>query len=188
MTTRVILLCHAATAATRAGRFPADEEIEAAAAAILPGLAVRLPHGDAVVCGRERRAVETSAALGLPARPVADLDDWALGGWRGRDLADVAGSEPEAFSAWRSDPAGAPHGGESLVALVERVAGWLESCTATRRVIAVTHPAVLRAAVVHALAVPVGAFWRIDAGPLALADLRHDGRRWALRSVALDAF
>lgn len=188
MPARLILLCHAATAATRANRFPADDSIEPAAAATLPGLAARLPRFDSALCGRERRVRETAAALEVAVEPVAALDDWDLGRWRGRDLAEVSAAELEAFPAWMSDPESAPHGGESLAALLGRVGAWLAGMASARRMLAVTHPAVARAAIVHVLGAPATAFWRIDAGPLALVDLRHDGRRWALRSAALDAF
>ncbi|MDC7785875.1 histidine phosphatase family protein [Rhodoplanes sp. TEM] len=186
MTARLILLCHAATPATRAARFPADELVEAGAAASLHALAARLPQLDAAVCGRERRCGETAAGLGLDARPVAALDDWMLGGWRGRDPGEIVAGEPEGFAAWRSDPDAAPHGGESLAMLLDRVRAWLDAGPPQRRCLAVTHPAVMRAAIVHVLGAPALSFWRVDAGPLASADLRHDGRRWVLRPGGLD--
>ncbi|WP_146617958.1 histidine phosphatase family protein, partial [Rhodoplanes serenus] len=86
------------------------------------------------------------------------------------------------FAAWRSGPDAAPEGGESLRALLARVGAWLDARMSARKLLAVTHPAVVRAAVVHVLAAPPSSFWQVDAGPLALVDLRHDGRRWALRS------
>ncbi|CAL8981616.1 Phosphoserine phosphatase 1 [Rhodoplanes serenus] len=188
MTMRLLLLACAATSATRAGRFPEDEPLDAATVAALPGLAARLPRVDAALAGRERRAGETAAALGLAAEPVAALDDLDHGRWRGRALAEIVAAEPDALASWRADPAAAPHGGESVAALLARVGAWLDGRPPNRRLIAVTHPAVLRAAVVHVLAAPAAAFWRIDAAPLAMVDLRHDGRRWALRSATLDAF
>lgn len=188
MPARLILLCHAATAATRANRFLADDSIEPAAAVTLPGVAAWLPRFDTALCGRERRARETAMALGIAAEPVAALDDWDLGRWRGRTLADVSAAEPKAVVAWMSDSGSAPHGGESLAGLVVRVGAWLGGMASAGRVVAVTHPAVVRAAIVQVLAAPAEAFWRLDAGPLALVDLRHDGRRWALRSTTLDAF
>ena len=47
--------------------------------------------------------------------------------------------------------------------------------------IAVTHPAVIRAAIVHALQVPLPAFWRFDIAPLSLTDLRFNGGVWSVR-------
>jgi len=40
------------------------------------------------------------------------------------------------------------------------------------RTVAVSHPGVIRAAIIHAIKASPPSFWRIDAGPLALRDLR----------------
>ena len=82
------------------------------------------------------------------------------------------------------DPDAAPHGGESLRAFAERVAGWLdEQALCEGAAAAITHGGVVKAAVVHALGAPLRAFWRIDAAPLALTELHaHDGR-WTVRRV-----
>jgi broad specificity phosphatase PhoE len=187
MTTRLILLCHAATAATRAGRFAADEEIDDKAAAQLAACAGRLPRADRAMSGRSLCARETARALGLDTQPIAELDDCDFGRWRGRTLAEIAAAEPEGLAAWLSDPTSAPHGGESIVSLIDRVAHLLDTLSGESSVVALTHPAVVRAATLHVLGAPAQNFWRIDAGPLAVIDLRHDGRRWALRALTLDA-
>jgi broad specificity phosphatase PhoE len=97
-------------------------------------------------------------------------------------LADIAAAEPEAVAAWLADPNAAPHGGESLTALVGRVADWLDSDRIRGRTLAVTHAAVMRAAVVHVLGAPVRSFWRIDVAPLSIIELRRNGRRWTLHA------
>jgi broad specificity phosphatase PhoE len=186
MTTRLILLCHAATAATKAGRFPADEEIDHAAVGSVAALASRLPRFGRELAGQSLRTRQTAAALTLTPKAIADLDDCNFGRWRGRLLAEIAAEEPNQFATWLSDPGAAPHGGESIAALIRRVGGWLDTLTHEKSVIAVTHPAVVRAAAMHVLGAPAKNFWRIDAGPLAMIDLRHDGRRWALRAMSLE--
>jgi broad specificity phosphatase PhoE len=187
MTTRLTLLCHAATAATRAAHFAGDEAVDDKAAAQLAACAGRLPRADRALSSRSCCARQTAAALGLAAEPIVELDDCDFGRWRGRTLAEIAAAEPEGLSSWLSDPTAAPHGGESIATLIERVANWLDSVRDASRIVAVTHPAVVRAATLHVLGAPAESFWRIDAGPLAVIDLRHDGRRWALRAVTLDA-
>jgi broad specificity phosphatase PhoE len=47
----------------------------------------------------------------------------------------------------------------------------------------VTHPAVIRAAIVHAIEATPATFWHLDIGPLSQAWLRSNGARWALRSL-----
>jgi broad specificity phosphatase PhoE len=70
--------------------------------------------------------VETAAALGLAATVDAGLADWDLGEWRGRALDEVAG-----IAEWVADPDAVPHGGESLTALLARVAAWLAAVDLT---------------------------------------------------------
>ena len=68
-----------------------------------------------------------------------------------------------------TDPDAAPHGGESLTALLARVAAWLdEQAALDGTAVAVTHGGVVKAAVVHAL---VGAAERV------LASRRLPARR-----------
>jgi broad specificity phosphatase PhoE len=84
------------------------------------------------------------------------------------------------------DPAAAPHGGESLLALLGRVGCWLDAHARDGgRVLAVTHAGPVRAAVVHALGAPPDAFWRLDVAPLSRTVLHaHDGR-WTVRTLNL---
>ena len=83
-----------------------------------------------------------------------------------------------------TDPAACPHGGESLAALMLRVGEWLDEQAARGgRAIAVTHGGVVKAAVVHALAAPVEAFWRVDVTPLALTELHAHEGRWTVTRV-----
>jgi broad specificity phosphatase PhoE len=182
MTARLHLLCHAVTRATREASFARDDEpIEPAEAGRVASLASGLPRLDLVLVAPARAARETAAALRLKARIEPALADQDFGRWRGAALGDVLAAEPQAASAWMRDPASAPHGGESIAGLIARVGGWLAGGPAARRVLAVTHAAVLRAAVVHVLAAPAEAFWAIDVGPLTSVVLTHDGRIWRLR-------
>jgi len=185
MNRRLTLICHAATAATRAAAFPADEGIEPAAAP-LAALAARVGRIDRAFAGPALAARQTAAALGLAATEEPALRDAAVGRWAGRRLADVAAEDPQGVAAWRADPAAAPHGGEPLAAVLARVAAWLDARVPERgHVVAVTHAAVLRAAVVAVLAAPPTAFWRVDVEPLGIIELGSDGRRWNLRAGAI---
>jgi len=170
---------HAATLATRAAAFPADEPLDERGAADAAALADRLPARCDVLCSPALRCVQTAAAAGL-GEPLIEplLAECDFGAWAGRRLADVPA---EAAGAWMADPSATPHGGESLRAFAARVAGWLdEQARADGRVVAITHGGVVKAAVVHALGAPLEAFWRIDCAPLSITELHaHDGR-WTL--------
>jgi broad specificity phosphatase PhoE len=144
---------------------------------------------DRICCAPSAAARQTAEALGLGlvlglvVEP--EIRDCDYGRWSGRPLVDVARDEPEAFTAWMTDPDSRPHGGESRADLLLRVGGWVDSLRQEqgRTTLAVTHPAVIRAAIVHAIEATPATFWHLDVGPLSRARLRSDGRRWALRSL-----
>jgi broad specificity phosphatase PhoE len=175
MTVRLDLLAHGATAANRGARFPDDDALETALAAR------RRRTYDVVLSAPARAAQETARGLGLEAKVDPALRDCDYGRWRGLGLKDVASQEPEAYAAWVADPAAAPHGGESLAALIERTNAWL-AATLLRdgAVLAISHGAIVRAAVVCALGAAPSAFWRIDVAPLSLARMSGRAARWNL--------
>lgn len=176
---------HAATAATRAAGFPADEPLDERGRADAARLAATLPVRREALSSPALRCRQTAEAAGLQAPAIEPaLRECDFGAWAGRTLADVHAAEPDAAAAWMLDPDACPHGGESLTALAERVAGWLERQAAGDGcVVAITHGGVVKAAVVRALDAPLEAFWRIDVAPLAITELHaHDGR-WTVTRV-----
>lgn len=177
---RLTLLVHGATAANRAATFPVDEPLEPRARAAAEALRGRFAPSEALA-SPALRARETAEALGLVARAEPALGDADVGRWAGLSMAEV---EPAALAACMTDPDARPHGGESIAEVVARVAAWLESRVGVEgRCLAVTHVAVVRAAVVAVLGAPAAAFWRIDAPPLSATDLVSDGRRWTWRAA-----
>jgi broad specificity phosphatase PhoE len=179
---RLLLVRHAATAATRAGEFPLDEPLDERGRAAAAQLRVALPPRCEALTSPALRCRQTAEAAGLRDLTVEPaLAECDFGAWAGRALAGV--DEAEA-GAWMSDPRACPHGGESLAAFANRVSGWLNGqAQLDGRAVAVTHGGVVKAAVVHALGAPLDAFWRIDAAPLAITELHaHDGR-WTVTRV-----
>lgn len=111
----------------------------------------------------------------------ASLGPWDLGAWTGRQLGDL---DQDDLIAWRSDPAFAGHGGESLVAVHARVAALLERWHGDEgRLVAVTHAAVVKAAVVCALRAPVTAVWDIDVHPGSATELHVTSTGWRVVRV-----
>jgi broad specificity phosphatase PhoE len=180
---RLTLVAHASTVATSRVAFGGDDGLEprgAAAAAV-----ARLRRVTRSVCSPARAAVETAAALGLAATVDGGVADWQLGAWRGRTLDEVAADHPADVATWLGDPDAAPHGGESLTALLARVADWLARTDGGGHAVAVTHAAVVRAAVVATLGAPPAGFWRIDIAPLTATVLRGGPGQWTVRGTAL---
>jgi broad specificity phosphatase PhoE len=181
---RVLLICHAATADTRRAVFGGDGPLLDGADRRLADLRAYLPKARAVLRSEARCTAETARALGLDAAvPDAAVADWDFGAWRGRPLAEVEAEQPDAVLAWRTDPAGAPHGGECLQDVMDRVRRWLDGLEGEGNRTVVTHPAVIRAAVVCALAVPDEAFWTIDVAPSSVTELRRRGTRWRVARI-----
>ncbi|MFL9966638.1 histidine phosphatase family protein [Paraburkholderia sediminicola] len=194
MDARLLLVSHASTAAQRAGRFPADDPLDARGRAEAEAARTRiaLPDDAAVFVSPAACARETALALGLAATIDDTLADTNYGSWQGRRLADLAVEAPEALAAWTRDPDAAPHGGESFSQLVKRMGTWLDARFAALQgaassssnpnralhFVAITHATLLRAAVVHALGVSPAVFRRIEIGPLSMIELRHSRRGW----------
>lgn len=184
MTLRALLLSPATGPALRAARFDDDSPLDEHGIAQARAVAGAVPCASRHLTTPSRGCRETAAALGLSAEPAPGLAGLDVGRWRGLGLDELAAAEPEAVAAWLADPAAAPHGGESVVALVGRVGAWLDGlgdADGDGRVLAVAGPAVIRAAVVHALALPPQAFWRLDVRPLTLTALSGRAGRWNLR-------
>jgi broad specificity phosphatase PhoE len=177
---RLTLISHAMTDALAAGRFPADEPLNDTGHRLFEAVAAFEIVGDTrQLTGPERRARQTAQLLGLQAATEPRLADLDCGRWRGEVLANIG---PADLEAWLTEPAHTPHGGESIADLIERVDGWLDSLTDDAlRTVAVTHPAVIRAAILVALDTPPKSFWRIDIAPLSQTVMHFRGGRWTLR-------
>lgn len=114
-----------------------------------------------VVSSPLRRARQTADAFGQPV--VVDER------WIELDYGELDGRRPEEVSEdvwgrWRSDTSFVPAGGESLVALGDRVRSACEELSADaaeRDVVVVSHVSPIKAAIAWALAVGDGVAWRM---------------------------
>jgi broad specificity phosphatase PhoE len=177
MTTRLVLIRHAATSATRRAAFPLDEPIETAPAPTPL-------RADTCLTAPETNCQQTAKALGLTATVDDALRDCDFGSWHGHTLDELTGSDPVAVTRWLTDPTAAPHGGESTVDLIARAAAWLDSLPRDReKIVAITHAAVIKAAVVHAILATPQSFWRIDVPPLSHTVLSGQPTSWTLRTL-----
>ncbi|MCX5209046.1 histidine phosphatase family protein [Kitasatospora sp. NBC_00240] len=188
MTVRVTLVSAAMSTALREARFDDGGPLEPAGLRQAEQAAGALPAGGRSYASPSPRCAATATALGLRAEPAPALAGCAMGRWTGLTLAEVAAAEGEAVARWLGDPAAAPHGGESLLDLFARVAGWLDALPADAPsgaergpVTAVVEPDVVRAAALHALGVPGPAFWRLDVQPLSVTELTGRSGRWNVR-------
>lgn len=175
---RLTLVSHAGTEAMSTARFPDDEPLNTVGlrqARAVAHLALRADTQQR--CGPEQRTRQTAQIIGLHAQDDPALADLDCGRWRGQPLDTVP---PEDLHCWLTEPSQAPHGGESIIDLIDRVTGWLSAMRQSRTV-AVTHPAVIRAAMLIALDSPPQSFWRIDIAPASCTRLHYRGLNWTLK-------
>ncbi|MEX1176888.1 MAG: histidine phosphatase family protein [Nitriliruptor sp.] len=181
----VLLIRHAPSTATRRFLFPADEPLDDGG---------RRTAGELAGCVRADRAVtspaarcrETAALAGFPDAEVepglAELD---FGSWAGRDPHEIGRATPAELEGWYADPNTAPHGGETLDALNDRLARALDRLRHRGGTTAVfTHGGPIKCAILQALEAPMSSMWRIDIAPCSLTELhaRPDGGWTLVRS------
>ncbi len=186
MVVRLTMICCGATEATRRARFPGDEPLEARAVARTPGLADMLGRIDRVWTSPFLRARQTAQAIAPEAETRVELRDQDFGEWAEIAVDLLKEKQPETLAALPNDPEASPPGGESFADVHRRTVPLMNELVDFRgHTVAVTHPAVVRAAIVHALGAPLSVFSRVDVEPLSLADFRSDGRRWVLRGCGM---
>jgi broad specificity phosphatase PhoE len=184
MPTRLTLVSSASTPATRAAAFPLDEGLDEYGRRDAAAMASEFQNVSVVFSSPARRARETVAALGLQHESDSSLQDIDLGSWAGRALSSVAETDADALASWLTDPASRPHGGETVEELCVRISAWLQAMSVGRgRIVAITHPAVIRAAILAAIHASPISYWYLDIAPLSVVELTSNGRRWALKSI-----
>jgi broad specificity phosphatase PhoE len=182
--TRINLICHGATPASRSAGFPADEALLDGALAPAASIRSQLAERHRLIAAPELRTRQSAEALGDECvfdRQLADID---YGRWAGQSLRTIHESEPDGVAAWIADPDATPHGGESIAAAIGRIGAWLDAqLEAGTRIVAVTHPAIVRAALVAVVGAPAQSFWKFDIVPWSMVEISSNGQRWALRSL-----
>jgi broad specificity phosphatase PhoE len=181
MTARLSFIVHAATEAQRNAAFPLDELITEREQARIAKVGRNIPKAEQIWSAPEQRTQQTSRTLGLQALVSDGLRDCDYGRWRGRKMEEIQLENPDGILAWLSDPSASPHGGESIELLIARIGTWMDEQRDVKHTIAVTHPAVVRAAIVYALGLPSQNFWRFDIAPATLTDLRFSRDVWTVR-------
>ncbi len=116
-------------------------------------------------------AAPTAAVSGLTVQPLPGLAEIDYGQWDGRSAEDVDHAFHDDYVRWTADPAwNAPTGGETAIALAQRVLAAVQTIVAARGgsedgsheaegdVLVVSHKAAIRVALCGLLGVDVGRF------------------------------
>ncbi len=179
MSTRLVLLCVGVTRSAREARFPDPAEpLDEGGGAKVRAFGLAGPATGKCWISPAVAARNTAALLGLSGDDEPALRDMDAGEWTGRGLDEIEG---EALARWLAAPERGAPGGESMAMVLGRVGPWLEGL-GKGSLLAITHAAVVRAAIAHALDVPVAATLGIDVAPLSATLLsRHE--RWRLQEL-----
>lgn len=184
MPPRLTLIANASTPAVREACFPLDESLDDYGRRDAAEIADQFRSASVVLASPAKRALETAAILGLDPEIDISLRDLDLGSWAGCTISSIADTNAEALASWLSDPSSTPHGGESVEGLFARISLWMRAISERQgRIVAVTHPAVVRAAILAAIHAGPSSYWHIDIAPLSVVELTSNGRRWALKSL-----
>ena len=175
------LVAHALTPALRGLVLGGDAEPDPAGVEAARGLKLT---ADAVYAGPERAAVRTAEALGMTPVVESALRDREYGEWSGRGLEELLAEDPERVAAWLERPHTATPGGETENDVLGRVADWLgdlaERHDDRSTVLAVVHPAIVRAVVLYVVDAPAESLRHVDVRPLATVTLSHHTGNWSL--------
>jgi broad specificity phosphatase PhoE len=183
LSARITFVSHAPTLAVRRAAFPLDEPLVDGESERIAGIGWMPPSAQHVWCGPEKRTRQTAKALGLEPAISLELADINYGMWSGKEIDEIQTSDPEGLADWLTNPSASPHGGHSLVQSIARVESWMANQMSAGHTLAVTHPAVIRAAILCALHAPPETFWRVEIAPLSITDLRYSGQFWTVRST-----
>ncbi|MEU6604717.1 histidine phosphatase family protein [Streptomyces shenzhenensis] len=185
MPLRVTFVAAARSSPLLAERFEDDRPLDQAGwDEVLRGAGELRPlaAADLRYCSPTPRSRATGDALGYAPLVQLALRDCDMGRWRGLTLGEAMAREPASVDAWLADPRSTPHGGESLLAFISRVGGWLDTRPAADgRIVAVAEPSVIRAALVYVLKAPPATYWNIDVRPLSATTVTGRAGRWNLR-------
>ncbi|MET7381813.1 histidine phosphatase family protein [Streptomyces sp. NPDC005526] len=185
MALRVTFVATSRSTPLLAERFEDDRPLDQAGwdevLRVAPGL-LPLAAAELRYCSPSPRSRATGDALGFSPLAQLALRDCGMGRWRGLTLGEAMAREPAAVDAWLADPRATPHGGESLLAFISRVGGWLDTRPVEDgcRIVAVAEPSVIRAALVYALKAPPATYWNIDVHPLSTSTVIGWAGRWNL--------
>lgn len=185
MSLRVLVVRHGETEWSRARRFSGSREVPLTdlgrRQADAVGLALAGEPVVAVYTSPQERARTSAESVAKPHRLelaiVPALREMAFGEWEGLTADELAARWPELAERWRSAPDEVtPAGGESLVAVAERVGALLAAIRAAHDggpVVLVSHAIVIRLIVLEALGLGPDRLWSLDASPGGITEIEY---------------
>lgn len=138
-----------------------------------------------------QRAVETAEIIaegtGIEVEVCAALDELDFGAWTGRTFEDLA-TEPR-WARWNNERGSTrPPGGEDMEEAQARIVAHLRLLHERYpkgRIAIVTHAEIIRAAVLHAMSLPLDNWWGIEVAPASITRLDMRSRTHSIVSPGL---
>jgi len=194
---KVYLARHGETTWNRIGRYQGRLESELSELGLRQAQALAGAMDAAgvrrVVSSPLRRCVDTAQPTAdrvhVPLETDVRLIEIAHGTWEGRLRDELAANDPERYRAWRGDPANvAFEGGESLRDVLQRWRDFASTFRPAVPTLLVTHDAVVRVALVHALERTLEHFWstRVQNAGYATLDVDASGT-WSVVDEHVEA-
>ncbi|WP_330555605.1 histidine phosphatase family protein [Burkholderia multivorans] len=131
-------------------------------------------------CQDTGHAIATACAI--PQHVQAGIDDFDYGEWQWMSHADARVQFPDQYTLWKTAPQWMQFpGGESLQAVALRTADALRELLAIHgddTIVLVAHDSINRVLLLHALDMPLSAYWRMAQDPccLNIIDLDRAGK------------
>lgn len=125
-------------------------------------------------------ATELSAARGIPLRLDSRLVEYDFGDWQGVTVEQLEREQPGTLAAYRADPQHCPPPrGEDFSSFGRRIAAGLDAAAASsgRRVLVLTHGAVIRWVQCQLAALPFGAMAETSIANASLHEIAWTGIR-----------
>ncbi|ROR90360.1 broad specificity phosphatase PhoE [Nocardioides aurantiacus] len=182
--TTLVLVRHGVTDHTLGKRFsgglasanpPLNEEGRAQALATGEWLAPLAHDFDVVVSSPVRRTRETAEIVAEQLRLEIEVEhgiaEMEFGSWDGLSFAEVQERFPDDLSAWLGDLDAAPHGGESMRTVQQRVLEGRDRILekyAGRTVVAVSHVTPIKVIVAEAMGASLEGVYRMELGPASV--------------------
>jgi broad specificity phosphatase PhoE len=184
LSVRIDWLCHAPTRAMREAAFPTiDERPDEAGLRKAQALAGAFDRYDTVVSSPAAAARDTARAIGVDFTDQPLIRDIDHGRWSGKSMIELHATDPDRLAAWMADTSQATPDGEPLADVVARAGEWMDAQVRTSgRILAITHPTVIRAALSIVLQCPVESVFNIDIVPLTRTTISFSGK-WRLQAL-----
>lgn len=147
----------------------------------------RTRPGVVIVCAPEPACVRTAETVAGMTGGLAIADRLSgpdFGRWAGLTAEQVMERDAAGLRRWLRDPQARPHGGESLVDHLARVAELLDTFEWPDAGAVIVAPAfTVRAACVHALRAGPESLLHLDLAPGTTATISRSTETWRLRSI-----